>query len=58
MNPNDKLKFLEDSISELETLIVTMKDKEYSEDKIKQFEGQKFMMQNELYNLKSGRRND
>ncbi len=58
MNPNDKLKFLEDSISELETLIVTMKDKESSEDNIKQFEGQAFMMQNELYNLKSGRRND
>ena len=58
LNNEEKLIFLENSISELEDLLVTMKDKGYPEDKVKQFELQKFMMQNELYNLKSGRRNE
>lgn len=58
LNNEERLTFLENSISELEDLLVTMKDKDYPEEQIKQFELQKFMMQNELYNLKSGRRNE
>jgi hypothetical protein len=58
LNNEERLSFLENSISELEDLLVTMKEKNYPEEQIKQFELQKFMMQTELYNLKTGRRNE
>lgn len=58
LNNEERLPFLENSISELEDLLVTMKEKNYPEEQIKQFELQKFMMQTELYNLKTGRRNE
>jgi hypothetical protein len=48
----EKIKMVLAGIDELTSIIETMKEKDYSEEKIKSFEFQKFMMQNELYNLR------
>ena len=48
----EKIKMILSGIDELSGIIETMKEKGYPENDIKSFEFQKFMMQNELYNLR------
>tara|TARA_Y100000389_G_C16948772_1_gene265442 strand:- start:289 stop:468 length:180 start_codon:yes stop_codon:yes gene_type:complete len=54
----ERLKFLQDAIDEIDEIVVNMKNNNYPEEKIKHFQSQQFAMYNELYNIRAGRRNE